>query len=149
MTENVIVSIRGTQYDSTEGETIETIQPGIYRFMADKHIIMYEEVLEESQESNAFTTKCIIKIAKDYVSITKKGQTGTQMHFKPGQPCSTYYDTPYGTMQLDINTSNLDIREKPDSIAVILDYSLDLNSNHIADSHIEIVISPRDSHHPI
>lgn len=141
MIQNVLVSIRGIQHEVADGEAIESIQPGSYRRTKEKHVILYEEILEESLNGQLSAVKCIMKIGPDYVSIVKKGEVETEMFFKKGESYTTFYDTPMGTMSMGISTNRLEIREHPDSMHVCLDYSLEINYSHISTCTIDISIS--------
>lgn len=141
MTERVLVSIQSSQQAVAADEVIETVQPGKYRYMAEQHVIMYEEILEESQGQNPLTSKCIMKISRDQVTVIKKGHAETVMHFAAGKPCDTYYDTPFGIIQMSIVTHRLQLDVQKDAITVLLDYGLEMDCNHISDCHVAIEIT--------
>ena len=47
MTKDVMISIRGIQFDNgQDGEKIESIQRGEYYFKNNTHYIMFEEIIE-------------------------------------------------------------------------------------------------------
>ena len=63
------------------------------------------------------------------------------MHFAAGKPCDTYYDTPFGIIQMSIVTHRLQLDVQKDAITVLLDYGLEMDCNHISDCHVAIEIT--------
>ncbi len=140
--ENVVITICGTQYDTSDSpEQVKTTQTGTYRRIGNKHVFLYDEVLNESLFQKPMVAKSILKISPEEVHITKKGPAQTDMLFQPGLSYSTYYDTPLGTLQMCLSTGFLDVQETEDSLHVFLQYSMDINYNHTANCTIEISIS--------
>ncbi len=141
MKEKVLVTITGSHETDGETESIETIQPGNYKFLQGKHFIQYEEVLEESLGSKPISAKCLLKVDKDSVILSKKGPTQTEMHFKTGEDYTTVYDTPFGSLQMKLYTTALNIQETEDSLTITIDYSMDMNYSHVSDCNIKIQIT--------
>lgn len=142
MNTKVLITIKGIQHEFEDifDTGIQTIQPGIYKQVLDKHIITYEELSEKTDGGSPFSVKNILKISPDSVSLTKHGQISTDMFFKEGYHHSGVYETSFGTLQAGFITSKLSIVEKADSIDIQIDYSLELNYNHISDCTVFINI---------
>lgn len=139
MTKNVLVSITSLQKETSDA--IQSLVKGTYSYIQNKHVIRYEEILEENFDSEPATTLCILKIAGDSISLTKRGQADTEMYFKCGEAFDGFYDTPLGSLQMCLRTSRLDITESNETISIDLEYGLDFNCNHISDCHLKIDIS--------
>ena len=77
MTKDVLISIRGFQIvdDDDDAQPVELIAPGQYYCRNGKHYVLYDEV----DEDDGSITKNRIKIQDDYVGITKKGVSNTNM----------------------------------------------------------------------
>lgn len=142
MNPKVLVTIKGLQhsYEGLEENYIQTIQQGIYRKIADKHIITYEELPEKPDGSSPSPVKNLLKIHPGSVSLSKRGQTHTDMFFREGFHYTGLYRTPYGTLQTGFYTSKLIITEEPDCIDIQIDYDLELDYSHIADYSVYINI---------
>ena len=140
MKNKVLVSIRGTQHD-IDDEGIQTIQPGLYRKLSNMHVISYEEVQAESVDGPPVTAHCLLKITPDSVTMSKKGDSQTQMFFKEGESCETIYHTPMGAMSLNLHTTRLLLQEEEDALHVELDYHLSMNGQNISQCTIAIQIS--------
>lgn len=144
MDQNVLVTIRGTENEcngnpSTE---IETIQPGIYNFMQNKHIITYEEPCDGSAQSSPLFVKNLLKITPGSVSLVKRGHTSSDMFFKKGHHHSGIYKTAGGSLSLpiDIITSELVIKENTDCIDIYINYSLGFGNSYTSMHKIYINI---------
>lgn len=138
----VLVTIKGVQYEFEDiyGSGIQTIQQGIYRPISGKHIIMYDELIEDVRGGSPCIVRNKLKIGHNAVSITKHGQTAADMFFKEGHYHSCMYETPSGTLQAGFITSKLIVTETTDSIDVRIDYGLELNYSHISDCTVFINI---------
>lgn len=134
MNQNVLVTIRGTEneYGTTTGTEIETIQPGIYNFMQDKHIITYEEPCDGPDLDSKSFVKSLLKITSGSVSLIKRGQTSSDMVFKKGYHHSGIYKTAGGSLSLpiDIITSELVVTEDTDCIDIYINYSLEIGHSY-------------------
>ena len=143
MNEKVLVKIKGIQYDYDEDDTgMQTIQQGIYKYISDRHIITYEELIDENG-CNPASIKNLLKINKNdkVISLTKRGTISTDMVFKEGFIYNGLYKTPLGTLNMGITTSELIINEESDTINAIIKYGLELNCQHVSDCSITIDIS--------
>ena len=73
----------------------------------------------------------------------KKGVVTAHMSFVKGEKTMTFYDTPYGSIYLGIFTRDIQLERDEDNIKVAIDYSIDMNYEKVADSHVEIEISSK------
>ena len=90
-------------------------------------------------------TKNIVKFQDDYMEITKKGTCSVHMIFEKNKKNVTYYYTPYGSLLIGIDAHKVQIEEKEDSILARVEYSLEINCEHIADCDINIEVRPKGS----
>ena len=141
MKEKVFVKIKGLQFANgqEEEDIIEVINVGRYRIINGSEYVKYDEVYEESTQKSTNT----IKISEKCVEITKKGLVTAHMSFVEGEKTMTFYDTPYGSIYLGIFAQNIQIERDEDDIRISIDYSIDMNYEKVADSHIDIEISSK------
>ena len=140
MTKEVLVTIRGLQNGpQTDGEPIEMTTAGEYFYKNEKHYILYEEVMEgESQ-----TTKNRIKIAPGMMELTKNGVVNVHMLFEENKKHITHYYTPYGSLNMGIDTKQVDIQEEEDALQVTVLYGLEMNQEFVADCDIRIRVKSK------
>ena len=141
MKEKVFVKVKGLQFANgqEEEDIIEVINVGRYRIINGSEYVKYDEVYEESTQKSTNT----IKISEKCVEITKKGLVTAHMSFVEGEKTMTFYDTPYGSIYLGIFAQNIQIERDEDDIRISIDYSIDMNYEKVADSHIDIEISSK------
>ena len=80
----------------------------------------------------------------DTVTLTKRGATNTEMTFKKGKTHTAFYETPFGSMQMRLDTTRVDINEENDKIEISIDYGLDMNYSHVSDCTINMIIESLD-----
>lgn len=137
MTKDVLISIAGLQFgESPEADKVEIITPGSYYKKNNFHYVMYEEVTEGIDGA----TKNLIKFNEKTLSLTKRGVSSVDMHFEENKRNMTNYVTPYGSLLVGIDADKISISESEDIINIDIDYSLDINYQHIADCKIKMDI---------
>lgn len=140
MTKEVLLSITGLQFaPGQESDSLELITPGEHYFRNGKHYFLYDEVIEGFDQ----VTKNVIKIAPDYMELTKKGVTSAHMIFEKNKKNVTYYYTPYGSLLVGVDAHRVDVTEQEETMQVEVEYGLEMNYEHIADCHIKIAAAPR------
>lgn len=144
MTKEVIVSVAGLQSDLNEehadGEWIEVLNTGTYYKKDGKHYVFYEEL----EEGSSGVTKTQIRIkGNSLIEVIRKGVSNTHMIFEKNQKNRSYYDTPYGQLNLGLFTKELMLEETENSIEAEIEYSLDINCEPIADCRIKIGIKSK------
>ena len=142
MNKEVIINISGLQLDAGTEEPIELMTTGDYYLKNVKHYVIYDELTDDSQ-----VVKNRLKISPKVVEVTKKGASSSHMVFERGKENLTYYDTPFGSLLLGINTSKIDLEEKEDSMALHIDYGLSINSDHVSDCSIDVSIASKQQEH--
>lgn len=143
MNKEVLIHVRGLQMMETddEQEPIEIVVPGQYYFRNGSHYLRYEEMMDDSAE----TTVNYIKISPHGVEVRKQGQVNVHMVFEEGKKNKTFYNTPYGTLQMGIAATGLELRESENGIQMKVDYALDMNEEHVADCYLTVQAQPKDS----
>jgi uncharacterized beta-barrel protein YwiB (DUF1934 family) len=139
MKKDVLVSISGLQYELDKDEAVEVISVGEYYNRNDKHYAVYEEILEGIDG----ITNCTIKIAEKQIDIIKRGANNVHMVFQENIKNTTYYQTPYGELQVGIYTTQIKVTEEEDKIIADINYGLDINYAFISDCQIQLKISSR------
>ena len=137
MTKDVLISVKGLQFESGSDEAVEMIAPGEYYFRNGKHYARYEEVMEGAEGDHDISMNTV-KISKDQVEIMKKGGSNVHMVFAVDQKNVTYYTTPFGQLQIGIFTNYINVEEKEDVIEVKLKYDLEINHTQIAECMVTI-----------
>lgn len=143
MNKDVLIHVRGLQMMETDDaqEPIEIVVPGQYYFRNGSHYLRYEEMLDDTAE----TTVNYIKMSPNGVEVRKQGQVNVHMVFEEGKKNKTFYNTPYGTLQMGISATGLELKESEDGIQMKVDYALDMNEEHVADCYLTVQAQSKNS----
>ena len=143
MNKDILIHVRGLQMMETDDaqEPIEIVVPGQYYFRNGSHYLRYEEMLDDTAE----TTVNYIKMSPNGVEVRKQGQVNVHMVFEEGKKNKTFYNTPYGTLQMGISATGLELKESEDGIQMKVDYALDMNEEHVADCYLTVQAQSKDS----
>lgn len=101
----VILFVRGEQtYDGAAPEVTELITEGVMTMEPGGAMTLtYEETELTGMEGT--TTRFLIR--EDQVVLERTGMIQSRMEFKQGERSSSLYETPWGTMVVDISTTRL------------------------------------------
>lgn len=138
MTKEVLVSVSGVQTD-IDDTPIELVTTGTYYLKNGKHYVLYEEQPEDS----ASVTKNIVKFYDGHFEITKKGGTNSFLVFDRDKRTSMVYNTPMGSLQMDVLTKELVIHETEDEFQVFVKYSLDINYEFVSECEVSFRVQAR------
>lgn len=135
MTKDVLINISSLQVDVDSDEPIEVMTTGAYYLKNGKHYILYDEIAEDNE-----VVKNILKIGPQTVELTKKGGSSSHMVFEKGKENLSYYDTPFGSLLLGVNTSSIEWKEQEDHMKLRVNYDLTINSDHVSNCIIDVSI---------
>lgn len=134
MTKDVLITISGIHMIDQEDNDVEVVVRGDYYQKNGKHYILYDEVVEGFDG----TVKNIIKVSPSSMDIIKKGITNAHMLFEKNKKNHSCYDTPLGNMVVGIQANHFHVEETPDSLKIDVDYSLDINYEHLSECRMRL-----------
>ena len=143
MTKDVLIRVKGLQMvdEADQAEPIEVVTAGEYYFRNGHHYVKYDEMLEGFDEN----TINYIKVGENSMEVRKKGVTNVHMVFEQDKKNITYYQTPFGNIQMGISAARVNCEETENNIDIHVDYALEMNNEHVADCFIEVNIKPKHS----
>lgn len=101
---NVIISIKGSQQDrGGMDDAIELITDGVFNFENGEGSFSYME----SELTGLEGTKTSFSFGPMGVVMTREGTTNSQMIFEEGQKHNFFYDTPFGSATMGVNTKRV------------------------------------------
>lgn len=136
MKKNIIIEVSGTQMMLETNDPIEIVSKGIYN---KRNGIIYIRFNEVSPDGGRFD--CMIKASEDSVEVTRKGPFSSCLVFQKDRSCLTPYNTPFGTLMVEVMTKNLILLEDTDILIIKIDYSLNINYSHVANCSAEIKVT--------
>lgn len=141
MNQNVKVLIKGLHKSEDDSADLGTESIGKYYLKNEKHYILYEEKIPETEVA----IKNTIKVSKDTVEVIKKGYNDMHLIFSEGETNHTYLATIAGKIFVGVNTEKLIIKEENDSLDVDIEYSLIMNEEKVSDCKVQIKISSNNN----
>ena len=100
----VLLSIRGEQYfDDIDPDATELMTEGAMVLTEDGMVLSYEETELTGMEGTTTT----FEVKGPQVILTRTGTVNSQMVFEEGRQHTSLYETPFGELTVDIQTSTL------------------------------------------
>ena len=100
----VLLSIRGEQYfDDIDPDAKELMTEGTMVLTEDGMVLSYEETELTGMEGTTTT----FEVKGPQVILTRTGTVNSQMVFEEGRQHTSLYETPFGELTVDIQTSTL------------------------------------------
>ena len=100
----VLLSIRGEQYfDDIDPDATELMTEGTMALTEDGMVLSYEETELTGMEGTTTT----FEVKGPQVILTRTGTVNSQMVFEEGRQHTSLYETPFGELTVDIQTSEL------------------------------------------
>ena len=100
----VMLSIRGEQYfDGIDPDAQELMTEGTMTLTEDGMVLAYQETALTGMEGT--TTR--FQLRGPRVILTRSGTVNSQMVFEEGRQHTSLYETPFGELSVDIQTSVL------------------------------------------
>ena len=100
----VTLFIRGEQYfDDVDPDATELVTEGTLELMEERLRLTYQETSLTGMEGTTTT----FEITGPQVTLRRAGTVNSQMVFEEGRQHTSLYETPYGELSVDIQTSAL------------------------------------------
>ena len=100
----VLLTIRGTQnFDGVDPDETQLMTEGTLEVTEDGLRFFYEETALTGMEG----TTTSFEVNGPRVTLTRAGKVNSQMVFEEGRQHTSLYETPFGELTVDIQTSRL------------------------------------------
>lgn len=147
MKDKVYIKIKGLALEeqsvdgsiTEEADNVEVISVGRHTSRNGKEYIKFKEVYDGASEKSL----TIIKITDDSIEVSKKGAITTCMEFAKNKRTLSCYNTPYGSIDIAIFTSVLDIKREEDRIDAAIEYTMEVNNQQMNTNRVEIEITSK------
>ena len=124
MEKDVIISLKGMQkYEHADPDVIELITKGRLAEREGNFTLTYQE----SELTGLEGTRTTIQVEGEQVTLLREGGVNSQMVFQEGRRHMSMYNTPYGAIEIGINTSHLmtDLHDRGGDIEI--DYAIEVD----------------------
>ena len=143
MKKEVLVTITGLQFiqEDDDMEPVEVVTPGKYYRKNGHHYVLYDDLVEGFQE----VTHNTLKFSDQSLEVIRRGPVNVQMHFEENKKTVSFYQTPFGMLNMGVSATNLQLKESEDRISLEVDYALDINESFVADCHILLDVVSKET----
>ena len=100
----VLLTIRGEQYfDDVDPDETKLMTDGEMEVTENGYVLTYRETELTGMEGTTTT----FEVVGNRVTLTRSGSVNSQMIFEEGKQHTSLYETPFGELPIDIQTSSL------------------------------------------
>lgn len=139
MKRKAIISVSSKQIGSGD-EAIEVVTPGNFYKKDDSYYAVYEETEVSGMEGTTTT----LKIGPDKFSLIRMGSTNAKMEFDKKVKSVSMYNTPYGTIELKIETRKLDIKVNDNGGNISINYNMSLGGHAPNSTNLKVNIKTQE-----
>ncbi len=136
---DVMIKITGSQcIDDKEEDQMEFVTEGKL-YQRNGYIYM---VYEETEVSGMAGCKTTLRVKGDSLRLKRIGNIGFdhELYFEKGQRFSSLYETPYGTMDMEVLTKSVDNRLDLESMKGTIDIRYDISLQGVAEGKNKLEI---------
>jgi len=136
MKKEVLIRIKGRQYDKDDSEEIEVLTVGTHYEKDGSHYLVYEEAIE----GLATPLRNMIKVSGngERIKVSKRGVVETQMIFSMGEKNQSIYHTPYGDMCIGTEVEEMTSEITDNRIFLSVTYVMEVNYVYVAHNTLTV-----------
>ena len=131
---DVMITISSTQTVDGAGDCAEFITQGKYRAGSDGVHFFYDE----SELTGLDGTCTSFFVTDDRVVMSREGSVTSRMEFQEGQRSEFSYKTPYGALNMALDTFRIDREFDKDGGRLEIEYDLDLDRSVVSRNRFKI-----------
>jgi len=134
MDKSVVLTITGVQRIGGEDKTIELVTMGRFYKEGDIYYIEYEDSIITGFEGN----KTLIAIDGDRISLERIGPVKTHFFFEKGKKYVNCFDTPFGTHEMGIYPTSINLHIRQTHGKLDLKYQLDIAGQYVGANELSV-----------
>ncbi|MBS5939518.1 DUF1934 domain-containing protein [Clostridium sp.] len=121
MKKSAIISLKSYN-DLDADDVIEVVTPGEFIVTDDG----FKAIYEETELSGMGGTTTTLTVIDDSLLLEREGNVSAKMDFKKGETSISLYNTPYGALDLQIHTEDLNVDINENGGVVTAKYLMEL-----------------------
>lgn len=134
--QKVIIFVRGEQiYEDAEPDVTELMTEGTMTIAEDGAVVL---AYEETELTGMEGTVTRFTIRGDRVELERSGTVASAMIFQKNRPHSSLYDTPWGSMLVDVTATSLSHRLNSRGGILELTYTVAVDHRLVGQSRVKI-----------
>lgn len=137
----VHITIHSLQYLDTGKETVTQQADGTLRQTAEGWLLTYRE----GESSGLGDTLTTLEIGPDRAVLTRRGELNSRMVFRPGEPHTSLYETPYGGIPMTLRALSLksDLGEGGGHITI--HYQIKLGGGSAGETRLRLTVQAKEN----
>lgn len=135
MEKRAVISVKSFS-NLDPNDVIEVVTPG--KFVINEE--GFKAIYDESEISGMDGTTTTLNIKNDLMILERVGSTTTNMEFKEGEVAVSLYNTPYGILDLNVDTKKLKINVDENGGEIYSKYILGLEGQEGITTELNIKI---------
>lgn len=140
MKKDVLITIKGIQYQDDEPDTVELTTVGRFYRKDGNYYICYDESEATGFEGSRTTLK--VEGEGKVTLLRRGGKRSSQLIIEKGARHQCYYDTEYGSLMLGVSGDRIISRLGDDGGELNFRYTLDINASMATEN--EVIIHVRE-----
>lgn len=138
---NVDIAIQSLQRRSEGDELIREKVAGTLRREGKGWLLCYRE----GESSGLGDTVTTLRLEEGKATLTRTGETASQMVFRVGQTCACQYATAYGELSMTIAASKLEWELDEAGGKVFLVYKLQLEGAEAGETRLRLTVKTKEN----
>ncbi len=134
--EEVLIEIKSKQIVGDQEENVDVIARGFHTDENGEHFIEYDEFDSETDDK----TSSSIRFSEGRAEVVRSGNMSGNLTFDVGEKNETTYSTPFGDLNMDIITNDIQIDEKDEQINLKIVYELYAQNEKVSDHTVDVSI---------
>ena len=127
-----VISVCGLVRTEGGEDRIELETGGVCCRNGDTRLILYEE---KDPEGNG-RIRNTVRICRGRADVRKRGSVNSDMAFEKGCRQKSLYRTPYGVLELEIDTKSLEFSDSETGMKLELVYCLGMNGAAVSENRL-------------
>lgn len=136
MENKALISVLSKQANDEEN-SIEVVTPGKFYKKENCYYAIYKETEISGMEGTTTT----FKIYPEKFSLLRMGTTTTTMNFEKDNKTVSLYSTPYGILEIELDTKKLEIKVDENGGDILLNYNLSVSGQTPQETFLKIKIN--------
>lgn len=139
---NVHITVRSVQhFEGLEPERLEQQADACLEKTPAGWTLTYEE----GEEFGLGSTRTILEIGENSITLTRAGETRSQMVFQTGQAHTSLYETPYGKLPMTIRTLSLKADLTGEGGGIRIHYQIQLGNSPGGETRLELTVRKKEN----
>lgn len=128
----VLITLSGGSKNelNEEEEPIKLLTHGQLTDIGEGYILRYEETQTDENDGSVMTQEVMLTMQPHQVIMNRCGDYGTSMVFAKDRRFEGAYHTPFGSLDIALYTTRMDMTLNPEQGSLYLEYQLDFQGGY-------------------